>query len=456
MFTSSLLLAALVTSLTAPPTHPEPELAQVEADLEGESASGSSFHFGVEAKAHFRDSESVAFPSPFPFDPIQLPVGQDAGMLETVSSGDHFELSTVTLLLDAAVGQAITAHFKIDVIDLYDRNPTSGDRQLDVDEAWIRFGRESAPGRLPDRSGAYFKVGKFGKFERQDDRHLESYGLVSTAFNRFEDLGLELGFDIGRHFYMRTSLTQGNPLFFRDPNALAGDNGTDDLLRPNPEPALKSGLPILYDAEVEDIDTDGEQEVGVGLGLRLGDASGRRNVDFLAFRYSRELADTVDLEGTFYGGDLDLLQGPFNAASLPISGRDKEEVGANLWLYLSGFSLFAQFVDQEVAGLDRTGYELEAAFRFDLPVKWAVGGRQLFPYLQPAVRFSRLEPEFAGGSPFFPAPSVRWEWEKIDIGLRLGLLQGVDVTAEWGGNTFVVRGNDETMNEVLVTLRWRS
>ena len=31
------------------------------------------------------------------------------------------------------------------------------------------------------------------KFERQNDRHLESYGLVSTAFNRFEDFGVEAG-----------------------------------------------------------------------------------------------------------------------------------------------------------------------------------------------------------------------------------------------------------------------
>src|ERR1043165_72269 len=77
------------------------------------------------------------------------------------------------------------------MIDLYDRNPTSTDHKVDVDEAWIRFGPESDRGRLPAHSRGYLKVGKMPKFERQDDRHLESYGLVSTAFNRMEDTGAE-------------------------------------------------------------------------------------------------------------------------------------------------------------------------------------------------------------------------------------------------------------------------
>ncbi len=38
--------------------------------------------------------------------------------------------------------------------------------------------------------------------------------------------------------------------------------------------------------------------------------------------------------------------------------------------------------------MDRTGYEAELAWRFELPLAWAVGGRQLFPSIQPAVRYS--------------------------------------------------------------------
>ena len=413
--------------------------------------------WGFEAKAHYRDSESFRFPSPFPFPPEFLPPGARQGFLETVNAGQHLEVSVLTLFADVAWGASLAAHAKVDLIDLYDRNPTSSDKKVDVDELWIRFGRD--PETVAEGFGAYAKVGKFAHFERQNDRHLESYGLVSTAFNRFEDQGLEVGADFGRHVYLRLSATQGNPLFFRDPNALAGDNGTPELdpqANPNPEPALKSGFPILYDAEVEDLDVDGDLENGAGLGLRFGDRDAGRYFDLLAWGYERKLAPKVTLEGTYYGGDLDLLNGPDDLTSLPISGDDKSEVGANLRLYLGGFSLFGQYVAQEVAGMDRTGWEAEVAWRFELPLAWAVGGRQLFPSIQPALRYSSLEPEFAGGSPRYPAPSVRWEWTKLDYGLRLGIVEGVDLTVEFADHTMTLANGREVSNdELLTTLRWR-
>jgi hypothetical protein len=302
-------------------------------------------------------------------------------------------------------------------------------------------------------------VGKFGKFERQDDRHLESYGLVATAFNRFEDAGLEVGAGLGRHVYLRLSLTSGNPLFFRDPNALAGDNGTPDgdpSLHAHPQPALRSGFPILYDAEVEDLDSDGDLERGAGLGVRFGDPDGGFALDLLAWGYRRRLAETVKLEGTFYGGDLDLLDGPFGIASLPIRGDRKQEVGGNLRLAAGGFTLFGQYVAQELAGMDRTGWEAEAAWRIELPLVRALAGRQLFPAIQPALRYSRLEPEFAGGSPQFPAPSVRWLWVKIDYGIRLVIVAGVDLTAEYADNRMTrADGRVLSEDELLVTLRFR-
>lgn len=422
-----------------------------------EAARELTIDWGFEAKAHYRDSESFRFPSPFPFPPEFLPPGARQGFLETVNAGQHFEVSVLTLFADAAWGDGIAAHAKVDLIDLYDRNPTSSDKKVDVDELWIRFGRD--PETVAEGFGAYARVGKFAHFERQNDRHLESYGLVSTAFNRFEDQGVELGADFGRHVYLRLSATQGNPLFFRDPNALAGDNGTPELdpqANPNPEPALKSGFPILYDAEVEDLDVDGDLESGAGLGLRFGDRDAGRFFDLLAWGYERKLAPKVELEGTFYGGDLDLLNGPDDLAALPISGDDKSEVGANLRLYLGGFSLFGQYVAQEVAGMDRTGYEAEIAWRFELPLAWAVGGRQLFPSIQPALRYSSLEPEFAGGSPRYPAPSVRWEWTKLDYGLRLGIVEGVDLTLEFADHEMTLANGRKVSNdELLTTLRWR-
>ncbi len=153
-------------------------------------------------------------------------------------------------------------------------------------------------------------MGKFAKFERQNDRHLDSYGLVSTSFNRFEDSGIEFGIDVTPWLYMIASWTTGNPVFFRDPNALAGDNGTDDRRHPppNPDPHLKSGMLLLYDAEIESFHLEEDPEYGLGLGLRFHPQP-QTNINVLFFGYQRQLDDDRQLHGTFYGADLDLLDG---------------------------------------------------------------------------------------------------------------------------------------------------
>ncbi len=409
------------------------------------------FSFGFEGKAHYRDSDFISFRREIP-----LSVGTVIGFLETADPGEHVEVSTLTLFLDAEWGEKVQIHAKVDTIDRYDRNPTSEDREIDLDEIWIRFGQETDPAILPERSGAYLKIGKMPKFERQDDRHLESYGLLSTAFNRFEDSGVELGVDLGRHFYLKGSISQGNPVFMRDPNALAGDNGTPDSIIPGVAPPIGSGIVIPYDAEIEDIDfdLDGDLEHGLGLGLRFADDDGYRGVDVLLWGYRRDLQPTVELEGTIYGGDLDFLLGPLDEIPFAVSGNEKEEFGANLWLYWGGFSLFGQWADQDLAGLERDGWELEAAWSYDLPYKWGIGGRQILTYIQPAVRYSELDPDF-GVPAGTPTPSFAWDWEKIDIGLRLGLFEGIDLTVEYAVNDFVVAGNTRSNDELLTTLRLR-
>jgi hypothetical protein len=412
------------------------------------------YRLGFEVRAHYRDSERARFPVPFPFTPEMLPPGQTQGFMETVEAGRHTDLSVITVHGSAQWREDLAARVKIDFIDRYDRNPTSEDREVDVDEAWLRFGREAAPAEVPERGGAYVKLGKFGKFERQDDRHLESYGLMATAFNFLEDVGVEVGLDFGRHLYAKVSYSQGNPLFFRDPNALAGDNGTS-VFDPrngvvNPVSEIKTGFPIFYDADVDEIDFE-HPELGAGVGWRWSSPSGFAAFDVLAWGYTRELAAEADLHNTFYGGDLDLLLGPGNLTPLPVSGDEKQEAGANLWLYVGGFALFGQYVDQDLAGLDRTGYEVETSYVFDLPLLWAVGGRQLFPWVSLAVRYSELDPDFRL-HPNYPAPSVVWDWEKIDAGVRLAVVRGLEVTVEWQDNTFVRLGRDESNDEFLVTL----
>lgn len=414
------------------------------------------YRFGLEVRANYRHSEENRFQVPFPFPPSFLPVGQAHGFEETVNAGTHYEFSDVTVSADAGWGDVFTTHLKVDLIDLYDRNPTSTGKNVDIDEAWIRVGRETETATLASRSGAYFKLGKIGKFERQEDRHLQSYGLVSTAFNRFEETGAEVGADLGRHFYVKVRGASGNPVFLRDPNALAGDNGTAVLLQPNPDPRLKTGIDILYNAHEANFDVDGKLETGVGIGWRIADEGGRNGLDVLAWGNERQLARRASIHGTFYGGDIDILNGPevglpTSEITYPITNDRKREDGGNVWLYLGGFSFFGQYVDQDLAGLKRTGLEGEVAWHFNLPLFWAIHGRQVFTSIAPAVRYSKLNDGF--NNPMFtPSPSFAWDWRKIDYGVRLGLYNGLDLTVEYSDNRFIRAAGPGTNNETLVTL----
>jgi hypothetical protein len=441
-----------VRAQEAPPDAPASAASPAESGVS--SGILPKIRFGFEGRLNFRSSDEYRFPVKFGFDPTAFPPGQNQIFEETVNSGSHFEVSKLILFVDADWSENLTAHGRLDFIDLYDRNPTSSGKKTDVKELYVRFGREDEPGVLPKGSGAYFKVGKFSHFERQNDRHLESYGLVSTTFNRFNDMGAELGVDAGRHLYFKVSATAGNPVFLRDPNALAGDNGQPELLQKNPNPELKSGVVILYDTEVEDYNPKRNPQLSGAIGLRFGDEGGRNALDVLLFGHRRTLSDQVSKEGTFYKGDLQILRGPFNLASLPIHGNVKQEVGGNVWLYLGNFSLFTQYVNQKLAGLPREGYEAEAAWTFDLPLVWAVDGRQLFPTIAPSVRWSKLDNHFKN-PPKTPAPSFGWDWTKIDAGVRLGIVPGIDLTFEYAFNNFVLgSGAIQHENEFLSTLRF--
>ncbi len=421
-------------------------------------AQETRFRFAIESDMHYRDSKHAEFPIPFPFPPEFLPVGDTNGSLETVEAGTFFETSRFSLF--ATVERDLwTAHAKVDIIDIYDRNPTSSDREWDLDEFWVRYGTEYEPGELPTERGYYVKLGKFGKFERQDDRHLISYGLVGTSFNRFEDAGLEANFDVTPNFYIKASYTTGNPVFIRDPNALAGDNGApthNPFINPFPDPPLKSGIVLLYDAEIEGPDFD-NAETGLGLGFRFGDDAGQRVFNGLISYYERDLADEVELRGTFYHGDLDLLRGvdEFNLPGLPINGRSKEELTATFWLYFDDATLFLQAVDSDVAGLERKGYEGEFSWTFKLPLWWAFNEAQIFPSITPVLRYSKIDSGFVGDLATYPAPSVWWNWKKLDIGVSARLYRGWRLTVEYADNQFLRGSNWEHNDEYLATVRWR-
>ena len=416
----------------------------------GVAAAQDNFDIRFETKVHYRNSEENRFPVSFPFPPQALPEGAQTAFLETVDAGDKVDLSTITAAGRWSWNEKLAVHFKVDVWDKYDRNPTSEDNKIDLDVFFIRYGEHFRATRVPLTPSFYAQIGKFAKFERQRERRTESYGLVSTAFNRFEDAGIELGFQLPIGLYGKASWTTGNPVFIRDPNALAGDNGTSDIRVPpnvNPDPELKTGIPILYDAEIESFDLGEDSEVGLGVGYRWRSEDNNTAFDILLFGYERTLAQDRGFHGSFYGSDLDLFDlGEVAGATgirLPAEGDKKEELGANLWLNVGSFSLFAQAVDQEAANLGRVGKEVELSYTFD----WGLT-------ISPVIRYSELDPDFVG-NPAYPAPSVWWQWEKYDYGVNIDLSDSLRVIIEYADNTFIRAGREEENNETLVSFIWR-
>jgi hypothetical protein len=419
--------------------------------------SGWTLTHRIEIRADYRDSHEERFQLRFPFPSDFLPPGAKAGFLETVDAGRHVELNVAQLQLDLAYGANFCARAKIHLVDKHRRNPTSEDRKVDADELYIRVGEKPEFLDRPSKTSFFLLAGKAPKMERQPIRLLESYGLAATAFNRFEDVGFQGGGSIGRNFYWRVSATTGNPLYFRDTNALAGDNGVKELLTQNPNPRYKSGLPILYNAETEGyfLRTDHVQW-GEGIGYRWQNAAQTFGFDAVGFHYRRELADTEKLTGTFYGGDLDLLNGPegFNI-SLPIHGRTKEEWGARVYTEWHGLTSTVQFTKQKFAGLYRQGEELEVGYQFSTPFGPNVRGDSIVQSIQPAVRISALQNFFKGPSNFVD-PSMWWNWVKLDYGLRIGFAKNVDLTLERAKHNIVTpRARKPNINETLVTLRIR-
>ena len=400
-----------------------------------------TFRHRFELRANYRDSHHERFQLQFPFRPDMLPPGQTHGFLETVDAGRQAELSVAQVRLDAIYKDLFVAHVQFHARDKDRRNPPSGDRKTDFDENWVRVGPKPDFLERPEKTSVFVQFGKFPHSERQPIRLLESYGLAATAFNRFEDVGLMVGGSVGRSFYWRATGTSGNPLFFRDTNALAGDNGVKTLLQPNPSPTLKSGIPILYNAETEDYSLKTKNmQWGQMLGYRWQNDAQTFGFDAIAFHYRRSMPYHESLTGTFYGADLDLLDGPegFNI-SLPIRGNRKEETGARIYTEWKHLTAIVQYTKQEIAGLGRKGEEVELGYQW---------GR-----VQPAIRWSALQHDFKGPRTFV-APSVWWNWVKIDLGVRINVVKNVDVTVERAKHN-VEAPRDLDLGETLVTLRIR-
>jgi hypothetical protein len=119
---------------------------------------------------------------------------------------------------------------------------------------------------------------------------------------------------------------------------------------------------------------------------------------------------------------------------------------------MGGFSVFGQYVRQEIAGLVRKGYEVEASYRFLTNGLFAVGDQPWFNWIQPAVRVSRIDNDFSTPAGFL-APSFAWDWSKLDFGLRFGIVRNVDLTVEYARHDMRTKATVLHPDELLVTLR---
>lgn len=396
----------------------------------------------------FRDSKSVETPLFFPFPPSFIPPGETAVFQRTPSAGRSLELANLALIGEGELSAGVSVKAEVHILDLYNRNPTSSDDRILVREAWVSFGSRPAPLELPGGSSFYVLAGLAPRFSKQLNRRLESYGLWGTAVGRFEEPQLQVGGSLGRNLYFRALVGNGNPVFFRDPNALAGDNGAPERIPPAASPVYESGFPILYDAKPADLNPTGRFEWGAGLGTRAGDTSWA--VDLMGWYFARRMQDEARIRGTFYQGDLELLRGV--AFPLPFRGDDKVEWGANLEARAGGLRLFAQYVDQKIAELPRRGFEVELACRVRLDGLFVVSETPIGEWIQPVVRYSRIDNEFVAPREF-PGLSVAWDWNKLDLGVRIGIARSVDLTLEYARNTMKTAAGDKHPDELLVTLR---
>jgi hypothetical protein len=412
------------------------------------------FKFFGEVNINYRDSAFEEWRLSTPFPPGWWEEGDDGVYLRTVDPGSHFELSDVELGLDVTLSDRWAGRVLVHVEDLYNRNPTSIDDRVFVREFWLRYGQVDRRYRKLKPWAAYVSVGKAPRFAKQIVRHLESYGLWGTAVNRFEIPQIQLGLNLAGGFYLRGQYGVGAPLFMRDPNALAGDNGTLERVPGANEPKYNSGFPILYDARPPNFSLDGEEEIGAGLGYRWAREDGKKSIDVMAWYYGRTLEDSdeaPEIEGTYYQGDIELLRG--GGWPLPWEGDEKWEAGVNVEWRLNRWVGFAQFVNQDIAGLERQGFEIETAYHFPVAPLFAAWETPVLNWIRPAIRYSQIENDFWVTGTFL-TPSMFWNWRKLDVGLRIGIVRSSDLTIEYSFNEMDLRhGRTLEPNEWLVT--WR-
>lgn len=428
---------ALTLTLASPATSQERQDVP-DGSLIPETGIGSSsnrYKLKVEVKVNGRSTQDEPFT--FMGGSATAPV-----TAQQVSPQSSFEISNVAIIGEGDFTPHLSGRAVIHFIDLYTRNPTATGAAFSVREAWLRFGKKYEPLQAMPGTSVYLQAGRAPRFHKQTARRMESYGLWGTAIARLEEIGVEAGGSFGRNVYWRGAVSNGNPLYIRDPNALAGNNQAID--RTNAAPAT-SGYPILYEARPDDFNSFSAFQYGGGLGARFSFGQNDRNgVDLVGWVFKRRLRDRPSSE-------LDLLRG-FGATSLPLQGTGRLTYGANLEVRLGEFQLHGQYVRDEFAELERKGFEAEVAYRFQTGGLFVSGDSPAINWFQPVLRVSRIDNGFSAAG--FFAPSVTWNWTKYDAGLRVGIIRGMDLTMEYAYNVAQTARGDIHPNEFLATLRF--
>jgi hypothetical protein len=419
-------VVALAASAAAPQDAAPPSPVPAPSAASPSPPAPEPFHFWGEMKTNLRNSrliETNTFtptgPGPFRFIPT--------GHQRTVDPGTALELQNASLIGEGDLGLGVSARLELHFLDLYNRNPTSTDDRFFVRQAWVRFGGKAEALQAARESRLYVLAGVAPRFSKP------------------------AGGALGAHAYWRVQAGKGNPLFFRDTNVLAGDNGVP-LPASGPVP-YDTGFPIFYDAKMGELDTHGRLEWGAGLGFRRTrpqPASGL-DVDLLGWYFHRKLDDAVPLRGTSLLGDLDLLRG--RGFPLPFEGDDKSEEGLNVSARRGRWRLDAQLVRQDIASLVRRGFDAELGCLFTLPGLFLVGETPFGNWIRPVIRVSIIDNRF-DGPVTYPFLSVDWDWRKYDFGFRFGLVRDVDFTVEYSRHDMIVpRVGTLHPDEFLMTLR---
>jgi hypothetical protein len=444
---------ALVASAAVAQTPPSPSpLPSPTPSPEPSPIAPEPFRFLSEVKLDFRHSRFVQTRT-FTPGPRPVPRFVPTGYQRTADAGDAFELQNLALTGEGDLGLGVSAKVEVHILDLYNRNPVSSDDRVFVRNAWLRFGRKAPTLSASRDARLYVLAGIAPRFSKPEVRALESYGMWATAVGRFEMPQVQLGGRLAGPLYWRAQIAKGNPLYYRDTNVLAGDNGA---IGPGTTPdarAYETGFPIFYDAKSDDLDTHGEAEWGLGLGVRHVREREQRTTgaDLLGWYFHRRLSDKVPLRGTTEFGDLELLRG--EGFPLPFSGRDKWEAGLNVALRHGRWRLDGQLVKQSIAELVRRGFDAELGAVFSLPGLFLVGETPVGNWIRPVIRVSIIDNKFEAPLEY-PALSVDWDWRKYDLGLRFGVVRDVDLTVEYSRHDMIVPTVGTLHpDEFLVTLR---